>query len=142
MGVEEEASKRVDLVQQLEIDVKSLKKKLNKLSKQVNEQVAISGFQDQLSAFDKRITKLEELSLEICRVIASDEVNTLTLFLDQRLVKDLPPNFEKAREFLLIQSTAARQEIKHSLSPITVANQFEINCRSYFKAHGLKGFRE
>jgi hypothetical protein len=126
----------------LKKEVSSLKKKLGSLTKQVNEQIAISGFQEQLTAFDRKITELESKSLDTQRTLASDEVEQLRILLDHRLITDKPPKMKTARDFLLIKSTEAKEKIKHSSLPFSISDQFNIDCRSYFKDNKFRGFRE
>ena len=138
----EDAEKHVDLVQQLEKDVKSLKKKLDKLSKQVNEQVAISGFQEQLGSFDKQIKKLEATSLDTQRFVALLSVESLRLFIWQWVRTEYPQNSKEVNSFLKIKAIEAKKDIEHLSTPISISKEFTYACQVYLKAQEIPFFRE
>jgi len=142
MGIEEEAEKHVDLVLQLEKDVKLLKKKVGKLTKQIDEQILITGFQEQLNAFDKKLATSEAKSLETSRLLASLHIECFRIFLEMTVLNSRPIDFPELKQFTLSRSIKADEEIKHSLTPDTIVRKFRADCESYCKTKSLHFFRE
>jgi hypothetical protein len=141
----EDAEKHLDLeqrVSELEREIKSLRKKLDKLNKQIDEQVMISGFQEQLNSFHKKVAELEGVLLNTRRYVSTISIEELRINLETWAFNFHPNTHPDIREFLLRKSSAAKQEIKTSSSPISIANKFYEDCESYCKAKGLPYFLE
>jgi hypothetical protein len=143
-------------VENLKKAVKSLKSKHNKIANQV-EQLDLIGFQQQISSLDDKVNKLSEqlsndkigkleaMLLETRRYVARKSIEDLRLFLENRLAIDLPHNstviYQKAHEFLMVESAKAQQVVIHSSAPISVAELFEKNCHAFFTSNSLSGFQ-
>jgi Mg2+ and Co2+ transporter CorA len=131
---EESLYRELAEVQDFKKELKSLKAKVNKLVKQI-EQLELSGLLDQIYNLDKRITECSDELLETNRAIAK----LMIISIYEEVCRQVPKKYSDYVVKLTIDIGIMLGNINTSEDPYQVAHDFNKDCDTTLKSFGVKG---
>ncbi len=116
-------------------------KKVESDNKLFKEQLAVSGFQEQILDINNKIESLEDSFLKTKRRVALLEIDAFSLTIAQNAKGKLGPTaLSKLAEFVKFQRASAMKEVELSDAPLTTSSNFQFEIAKHCEKNKLDIF--
>ena len=111
-------------VPKLQNEVKSTKKQLTKLSNRI-ESLELLAFQEQISSLNDKINLIDEMVIEVSRVVAMTEIEDLRLHMEKAIAgSQSTPSNKQLSQYLTVECTKARTQVCSSPKPLSILYEY------------------
>lgn len=123
--------------------VKSLKRQITRLHNRI-ENLEILALQEQITKLDDDLTSINKSIINMARVVAISEMDSLQLHMHEAIDMRLPTDDSKRMrlsEYISVEHAKSKEKANNSTTPLAVFKAFRKDCVNCSDKNNLEAFK-